>query len=664
MSAVAAGASREPSPAGPSSPASPSPSADGLREALQARVQFAEASAWASQDAQFEAEIAALEAAGGCPVPSEEELAGLAPDPLAGPPDGEYAWLADLPGPLLDEYLAATAEPAGPEPIAAGWWDRSQGGGCGFASGGVANDIAPGPVLAGLAGDVWAAGLGRLSDDELVGVLRAGRRLTSWSAALELAAVGDLMRRRLDQEAAGQDRVAQHADAEIAAALTLTGRAAGRLLDVAMSLQRLPLTARALAAGVIDLPRAQVIAEEVTGLDDEHIAGVEERVLARAPDQTTTRVREATRRAVKAADPLAVRKRRERAERDARVERWAEHAGTAALAGRDLPPTGVLAADQHLSELAGGLRAAGLTGTMDQLRAQVFVALLSGQPVTSLLPPGPAAAATGRTDSSQAGGASSSGFPRSPGPGFPGIPGAPPVVYGPPHLPPGAPAFTGMINLTMPLSTWLGLSESPGEVAGFGPLDGQDCRSVAAVMAADPRTRWCLTVTDACGRPIAHGCARPRCGPSPKGPGSPGTDQGPRPRGPTARSGGAGPPVGSLAWMAGLPWQWLESGVCAHRRESASYRPPPSLQHLIRVRQQRCAYPGCGRAGRRCDLDHTIPYEQGGRTCECNLAPLCRKHHQAKQAPGWHLEQPQPGIMVWTTPSGRRYITYPTAYPE
>src|SRR5215831_6146691 len=171
MSAVAAGASRQPSPAGPPSsstppspvtppssstppspvtpvappsPITPSSSADGLREALQARVRFAEASALASQDVEFEAEIAALEAAGGCPVPSEEELAGLAPDPLAGPPDGEYAWLADLPGPLLDEYLAATAEPAGPEPLAAGWWDRSQGGGCGFASGGVADDIARG----------------------------------------------------------------------------------------------------------------------------------------------------------------------------------------------------------------------------------------------------------------------------------------------------------------------------------------------------------------------------------------------------------------------------------------------------------------------------------------------------------------------------------------
>src|SRR5215472_16276658 len=156
---------------------SPSPD-DGLREALLARVL---PGAWACQEAGLDSETAALEVPGERDVPSEEELAGLAPDPLAGPPDGEYAWLADLPGPLLDEYLAATAEPAGPEPIAAGWWDRSQGGGCGFASGGVANDIAPGPVLAGLAGDVWAAGLGRLSDDELVGVLRAGRRLTSWS---------------------------------------------------------------------------------------------------------------------------------------------------------------------------------------------------------------------------------------------------------------------------------------------------------------------------------------------------------------------------------------------------------------------------------------------------------------------------------------------------
>jgi hypothetical protein len=43
---------------------------------------------------------------------------------------------------------------------------------------------------------------------------------------------------------------------------------------------------------------------------------------------------------------------------------------------------------------------------------------------------------------------------------------------------------------------------------------------------------------------------------------------------------------------------------------------------------------------------------------------LCRKHHQAKQAQGWRLDQPEPGIMIWTTPSGRRYTTRPASYPS
>jgi len=627
-----------------------------VREALLARVRTAAASEWASQDAELADEIAVLEAAGECAVPSEAELAGLAPDPLAGPPDGEHAWLADLPGPLLDEYLAATAEPVRPEPLPAGRWSRAEGDGGGFAAGGVADDLPPGPVLAGLTSDVHAAGLGRLTDDELIGVLRAARRLESWSASLELSAVGDLMRRRLDEEAAGQAGRAGHADAEIAAALTLTGRAAGGLLDLAMGLARLPRTARALAAGLIDLPRAMVIVDEVAGLGDEHIAGVEGQVLARAGGQTTTKLRAATRRAVIAADPLAARRRREQAERGARVERWTEHAGTAALAGRDLPPTGALAADQHLSEQARALRAAGLAGTIDQLRAQVFMALLAGQPVTSLLPPGEVCAAAGDAGPGVAGSSGSSATAGS-GPGS--IAGSGP---GSAHSSPGSvrgglgsvgSSVAGMVNLTMPLCTWLGLSQAPGEVPGFGPLDAEDSRSLAQAMAAHPRTRWCLTIIGENGRPIAHGCARRRRGPPPRGPGPRGP--GPPPTGPEI------PDV--AAWVAGVRLLWLESGVCAHRRESASYRPPPALQHLIRVRQQLCVFPGCGRAARRCDLDHTIPYHLGGRTCECNLAPLCRKHHQAKQTRGWMLDQPEPGIMIWTTPSGRRYITYPSVYP-
>jgi len=49
--------------------------------------------------------------------------------------------------------------------------------------------------------------------------------------------------------------------------------------------------------------------------------------------------------------------------------------------------------------------------------------------------------------------------------------------------------------------------------------------------------------------------------------------------------------------------------------------------------------------------------------CYEKRAPLCRHHHRCKQAEGWRLEQPEPGVLVWRTPSGRSYATGPTTYP-
>jgi hypothetical protein len=43
-------------------------------------------------------------------------------------------------------------------------------------------------------------------------------------------------------------------------------------------------------------------------------------------------------------------------------------------------------------------------------------------------------------------------------------------------------------------------------------------------------------------------------------------------------------------------------------------------------------------------------------------APLCRHHHRCKQAEGWQLTQPEPGVLVWRTPAGRNYATTPTEY--
>jgi hypothetical protein len=48
--------------------------------------------------------------------------------------------------------------------------------------------------------------------------------------------------------------------------------------------------------------------------------------------------------------------------------------------------------------------------------------------------------------------------------------------------------------------------------------------------------------------------------------------------------------------------------------------------------------------------------------CECRHTPPCRHHHRCKQADGWYLEQPEPGVLVWYTPAGRTYTTTPTQY--
>src|SRR5580704_14872208 len=59
-------------------------------------------------------------------------------------------------------------------------------------------------------------------------------------------------------------------------------------------------------------------------------------------------------------------------------ERWAEDSGNAGLAGRELPPAQVLAADQRVSAWAKELRKAGLDGDMDVLRARAYLDILLG----------------------------------------------------------------------------------------------------------------------------------------------------------------------------------------------------------------------------------------------------------------------------------------------
>jgi hypothetical protein len=555
-----------------------------------------------SQDDILEA---ALDALTGSDIPGEDAWCG--PDPDSGRP-AELASLADRELAELLAPPARRAEPvwpvgssAGDEPgggraraaeaLPAGVLPRDgSGGGPGFADGGPLDVLAPGVPLAGFAEDAHAA-LAGVDDDALIGVLRGWQRVASWATARKLAAVAELARRRpadrTPPAAAGgfPAELSEFVADEVAAALTLTVRSAEAEVGLALDLAvRLPGTGAALAAGLLDLTRVKIITSGTVTLTDAHAAAVEARVLPGAPAMTAGRLQRAVRDAVLAADPDGARKQREESLTDARVEAWLDPAGTANLAGRNLPAASVLAADKRLCQVAAGWKKLGAPGGMDLLRARAYLALLLGLdtavPPADLLPP--------------AGGSPGGG------PDAGHVPGAGPDqdrAAGPQApaglRPPGGglPPLAASVHLTIPLSTLLGRSDAPGAAAGYGPLDPDTARALAGAAAGHPATRWHVTVTGPAGQAAGHGSA-------------PG-------RGTTSSSGD---------WTVTVTADPITLGDCDHRHAEPQYRPSPALQRLIRARTSTCSYPGCGIAACRCDLDHTVPYGKG-ITCQCNLAP-------------------------------------------
>lgn len=624
----------------------------------------------AEEEAEQDQIVAALVAFGAGDEPPDVN-AGMWVDPESGPPMGKDFWLGQLPHELLEDVLAerdVTADPPVKVPFLDDVTDRSaagaggSGSGFGFGFGAILDQLEPGPVLVQALEDVRDQGLENLPDDELAGVMLAGQRLESRGAATLVTATAELDRRR---RASGDERVYEHTDNEVAILMALTRTSAQRLLDFADGLTRLPATAAALWDGRIDRAKAELIAYEASGLDPELAAAVEMLVIEDAPRLTTTMLRRRLRRAVIAADPAAAQRRKAKAARQARVELFDERSGgTAGLGGRDLPVAGALAADRRIDTAARALKSAGVAGTLPQLRAAVFLGLLTGTDPRGFLPPPDSGEATsGPVRPASAGGqnsgpastrdrnsrpastqdqdtdpARSKGQDASPaaaeGRGADSVPDRPDAPWpGPEALP-----LRGSVNLTMPLASWLGTSRSPGDVEGFGPATAETCQDLADWIARSPGTRWCVTVTDKAGRAVGHGCAR----------------KPPPPR---------DDPAGLAAWLARLKVEPIEAGTCTHAREVSGYRIPARLHHFVKIRQRTCCNPICAHPAVGGDDDHTVPYAKGGRTCECGLGPACRKCHRTKQAPGWRLEQPSPGILIWHLPNGRGFTATPDLYP-
>src|SRR5690348_3111427 len=290
------------------------------------------------------------------------------------------------------------------------------------------------------------------------------------------------------------------------------------------------------------------------------------------------------------AAPEKAKEQRETAARFARVERWAEDSGNAALMGRELPPDEVLAADQRICWWAG----------------------------ERAVPAG----------------------------------------------------FAGRVTLTVPLATLVRLADRPGDLSGLGPADPWLARDLAAAAARNPRSTWCVTVTDEHGHATGHGCARPvptghreRAGPGPP-PGRAGFSFTPARR--------DGPPGGYGTWILRTPGPGpdltitldpLGTDPCDHRHQASGHDPGVKLRHLAQIRHATCTSPVCRRPAGQADFEHNTPYEAGGRTCLCNTGPKCRHDHRLKQHPRWTVDQLPDGTFRWTTPTGRSYDTEPTRYP-
>jgi len=631
----------------------------------------------------------------------------------------------------------------------------------GLAQGGLLNAMPPDAVLAAVtAGACDPEVLAALTDDQVLGLAAAGRRLAGRAAWVQQTAVAEFAARRRepDRKKASPLGFTPFAADELVPELVVTTTAAELAMANADSVtRRLPACRGLLRDGLISEYQLKIITEYTDCLSPEGAAEADLLLAAAAPGLTPSQLRAMCAKTVMMIDPEAAQHRKETSAKDARIVRFQEYSGNAALCGRDLPPDEVLAASAHIDACARELRAAGLEGTLQQLRVRVYLDLTQGlDPLARLVPP-PSDARTASLDSdtdqpadrdedqpadcgepahlgarddgarddgarddgarddgarddgarddgarddgardddahddghrydsyhgdshhgdshhddSQSDGDDPAGEDTDDtGPGSPDgpLPGGPPEPKGSTVAasPGSKPPVKAVINLLVPAGTLYGWSTAPGEIPGFGLLDPQTTRDMTEAAAAHPDTRWCVTVVGPDGTAAAHGCAPGSHAwtPDPGSPSHTSQNEGRNRDGP-------GPPPGPAAQAAQVQdllrrlrvrLAPIAKGTCDHRHHSDRYVVSRKVKDLIKARASKCTAPGCNRPAAEADADHTIPWPDGP-TCECNLGAPCRYHHRNKQAPGWHLEQPEPGVMKWRNPSGRTHTTYPTKY--
>ncbi|MFD6134833.1 DUF222 domain-containing protein [Isoptericola sp. NPDC060257] len=448
------------------------------------------------------------------------------------------------------------------------------------------------------------AALDQAADEQVVVNAAAGRRTVALARVLGAARV--VPEALLD---VGVERVASAAPerrssvahralvAEVACMLGVSEHvAAGWLADADVLASKATATLEALCAGSITYQHAAKLADAVGDLPPSVAGQVERAVLGRAPDMTAARFGVLARAARDRLHPVPAEVRHQAAALKAGV--WVDDGsdGMSWLTAH-LPTPVARAAYDRLHRTATRAKTTGDPRGVGQLRAATLTALLLDEDHTrnEADPPGR------ETDPGSPPGTPPGSAPgTAPGSGPPGLPDpstAPTCAPLPDPLATLARTVRPAVHVTVPITTLTGTGESPGLLDGTIPVDAETARHLVT-------------------------------------------------RAPTLRRLLTDPVTGAL--------------LTADRR---SYVVPADLRAFLTQRDLTCRFPGCRIPARRCDLDHTTAWEHGGTTDSTNLAALCRRHHTLKHESRWaveHLAGPdRAGVLAWTSPRGRTYLTTP-----
>ena len=124
---------------------------------------------------------------------------------------------------------------------------------------------------------------------------------------------------------------------------------------------------------------------------------------------------------------------------------------------------------------------------------------------------------------------------------------------------------------------------------------------------------------------------------------------------------GYGPIPASIARKIAADGRWkrfvtdpITGTLIDYGRET--YEPPQDLQDFLIARDRTCRFPGCRQPAYLSDLDHAVPWDEGGSTSAENLGSLCRRHHNLKTHHGWQLINQPDGACTWISPAGHKYF--------